>query len=279
MRIYFFGDIHGNAAALEECLRQMDDLGTDGACCLGDIAGWLPFGDRTLTRMRSLQIPSVAGNHDLLIAGAITDHPRQIDRMQATAYNAGLLSTIPGALDYLLSLPLVIEGEGYVATHHSPFHLPPVGEPPDIGDFGYLDDAALAGCLQAWRAFPKRLILSGHDHIPAVYELPDSVAAPEVKDVIVHQLAPMKSLTISLDPASRYWVKAGSVGGPYRDGVPVANSVLYDSDSHQLTLMRRSYPREPLRRELESNRFFRNIPAIRRYIQLLESVDPTFQTG
>jgi len=49
--------------------------------CLGDLVGWLPFGDRTLTRMRELDLPTVAGNHDLLVAGALTDFPEQIDRM------------------------------------------------------------------------------------------------------------------------------------------------------------------------------------------------------
>lgn len=271
MRIYFFGDIHGNAAALEACLRQMYELGVDGACCLGDIAGWLPFGDRTLIRMRSLGIPTVAGNHDLLVAGAITDHPGQMDRMQATAYNAGLLSTIPGAFDYLLSLPLTIEGEDYVATHHSPFHLPTAGESPHIGNFAYLDEAALAGCIEAWRTFPTRLILSGHDHIPAVYELPDTASPTGVEDVIVHRPPANASLTVSLNQRSRYWVKAGSVGGPYRDRVPAANSVLFDSISRELTLLRLSYPLDPLCRELRCNRFCRNIPTIRQYIQLLES--------
>lgn len=273
MRTYFFGDIHGNIAALDECLNEMEEMGAHRVYCLGDIAGWLPFGDRTFMRMRSSGIPAVAGNHDLLIAGAFTDHPGQIDRMQATAYNAALLAAVPDAFDYLLSLPLIIDEKDYVVTHHSPFHLPPDGEPPRIGNFGYLDEEHLAGCLRAWSTFPKRLIVSGHDHIPAIYELPDAASSPAVPDVIVHRPPPNRSLTIALNPASRYWVKAGSVGGPYRDGVPIANAVLYDSASGELTLLRRPFPRDGLCRELESNRFCRNIPTIKRYIQLLKSAD------
>ena len=275
MRTFFFGDIHGNVAALDECLAQMEELRADRFFCLGDIAGWLPFGDRTLDRMRSTGIPSVAGNHDLLIAGAFTDHPGQLDRMQATAYNAGLLAAVPDALDYLLSFPLVIEESDYVVTHHSPFHLPPQGKPARIENFGYLDDEHLAGCLHAWRDFPKRLIVSGHDHIPAIYELPDAVSSPALADVIVRRPPPDGSLTIALDPASRYWVKAGSIGGPYRDGVPIANAVLYDNASGELTLLRRQFPRDRLCRDLESNRFCRNIPTIRRYIDLLKSAAST----
>jgi 3',5'-cyclic AMP phosphodiesterase CpdA len=88
--------------------------------------GWLPFGDRSLRRTRALDFPTVAGNHDLLVAGLFTDHPEQLDRMQATAYNAGLLSTYPGAIDYLRSLPLVLETDDYTVVHHSPFDLPPL---------------------------------------------------------------------------------------------------------------------------------------------------------
>ena len=39
--------------------------------------------------MRSLGFPTVAGNHDLLVAGVFKDFPQQLDRIEATAYNAG----------------------------------------------------------------------------------------------------------------------------------------------------------------------------------------------
>lgn len=269
MRAYFFADIHGNSYALEACLQHLNTLKADQAYCLGDLVGWLPFGDRTLTRLRSLALPTVAGNHDLLVAGLFTDHPDQRDRMQATAYNAGLLSTVPGAADYLLSLPLLLEREDFVAVHHSPFHLPLPGTSPNIESFNYLDESALTQSLEAWRSHPKRLIFSGHDHVPAVYELPDTLNSPSLSEVIVHRPGPHESLTLQLDPHSRYWIKAGSIGGPYRDGVPVANPVLYDSKAQTVTLFRLSYPTDQLRRELASHRFSRNLPTLKRYQDLL----------
>jgi 3',5'-cyclic AMP phosphodiesterase CpdA len=269
MRTYFFGDLHGNEYALDACLQQIEELKPDGVYCLGDLVGWLPFGDRTLMRMRSLDFPTVAGNHDLLVSGLFTDHPGQQDRMQATAYNAGLLSTLPGAVDYLLGLPLFLEKEDYVVIHHSPFHLPRRGTAATIECFDYLDDAALEESLEAWKTYPKRLIFSGHDHVPAVYELPSGIDAPALEDVRVHRPGADGELTVSLNPQSRYWVKAGSVGGPYRDGVPLANSVLYDSRAETVTLFRLNYPVSALRSELASHRFIRNLPTIRKYIELL----------
>lgn len=271
MRYYFFGDIHGNAYALERCLTHLDEVGADEVYCLGDIVGWLPFGDRALERIRSLDIPTVAGNHDLLVAGLLTDHPQQLDRMQASAYNAGLLSTIVGSSDYLLGLPLSIEEERFTLTHHSPFLLPREGDAITIESFNYLDRKALAESLESWRAFPKRIILSGHDHVAAVYELPDTDDIPRLEDVIVHQPPQIEPLTVRLKPHSRYWIKAGSVGGPYRDGVVVCNSVLLDTDAAIVTLFRLPYPLRALHQELDNHRFCRNLPTIRRYIELLRN--------
>lgn len=269
MRTYFFGDVHGNSHALETCLQHMDTLTPDQVYCLGDLVGWLPFGDRTFTRIRSMDIPTVAGNHDLLVAGLFSDHPNQLDRMQATAYNAGLLSTIQGSIDYLASLPLILETEDFVAVHHSPFHLPAFGKSPNIENFNYLSNSSLSLTLEAWRSYPKRIIFSGHDHVPAVYELPDSIDFLHLTDVIVHRPQRDQSLTVPLNSHSRYWIKAGSVGGPYRDGAPLVNPVLYDSSSQTVTLFRLPFPTDELRRELAAHRFSLNLPTLRRYLDLL----------
>jgi predicted phosphodiesterase len=265
MRSYFFGDIHGNTYALERCLAHLNEVRADRVYCLGDLVGWLPFGDRSLRRMRLLNFPTVAGNHDLLVAGLFSDHPEQLDRMQATAYNAGLLSTYPGAIDYLRSLPLVIEGEDFTVVHHSPFTLPASGHAATIACFGYLHEAALRQSLEAWRCQPNRLIFSGHDHLPAVFELRENSSS----EPMVHRPSATQSLTLQLRPDARYWIKVGSVGGPYRDDCPVANSALYDSDAQTVTLFRLPYPTQFLGLELDSQPFLGRLPTIKRYRQIL----------
>lgn len=263
MRTYFFGDLHGNPDALDACLKHLQEEKADEAYCLGDLAGWLPFGDRTLERIRSTGIPTVAGNHDLLVAGAITDRPHQIDRMQATAYNAGLLSSMEGAIDYLLSLPLIIEKDDFTVVHHSPFDLPGSDFPLGIHCFDYLDDEALERAVPRWRKHPVRLIFSGHDHVPSIFELTKQA---ELK---IHRPGTVESLILPLTNGSRYWVKAGSVGGPYRDGVPIANSALYDSADGTITLYRIPYDTSRLKKSLSSHTFFRNLPTLKKYIDLL----------
>lgn len=270
MRACFFGDIHGNFHALEAFLLRLSEWKADAVYCLGDIVGWLPFGNRTLQRVRALGFPTVAGNHDLLVSGLFRDHPDQADRMQATAYNAGLLSGMEGAADYLSNLPLILEERDFSVVHHSPFALPAPGEAPTIQCFDYLDETALRDSLEAWRSFPKRLIFSGHDHVPAVYELSDSPDAPRIGEVRAFRPAGMEPLTVKIAPGRRYWVKGGSIGGPYRDGCPCANAVLYDEDAQTLTLLRIPFPRGELHRQLSANRLFGTIPTIRRYLELLE---------
>jgi predicted phosphodiesterase len=270
MSIYFFGDIHGNMFALEEVLKHLDACRADEVYCLGDLVGWLPFGDRTLQRMRSLGFPTVAGNHDLLVAGLFTDHPDQIDRMQASAFNAGLLASIPGAVEYLLSLPLILERENYIVVHHSPFLLPPAGKAPSVKSFNYLDRSQLVESLDPWHLSPNRIIFSGHDHIPAVYELPETDGSPKLKDLRIYRPAGDQPLTVDLNHRSKYWIKAGSVGGPYRDGTPAANSVLYDEENQTVTLYRIPYPVGKLSRELASHQFCSRLSVIRKYIDLLQ---------
>jgi Calcineurin-like phosphoesterase len=270
MRSYFFGDIHGNNYALERVLAHLDEVGPDRVYCLGDVVGWLPFGDRSWRRMRALNIPTVAGNHDLLVAGCFTDDPKQLDRIQATAFNAGLLATYPDAIFNLISLPLSIEGEDFTVVHHSPFDLPGPGQKPTIDCFAYLDDAALQRSVGPWRQYPKPLIFSGHDHLPAVFELADDGEM----DVASYRPTAAHSLTVPLQPHHRYWIKVGSVGGPYRDQVAVANSAIYDHDAQTVTLYRLPYPTQALHEELRSQRFLGNLATIQRYQRLLEQVSP-----
>jgi hypothetical protein len=57
-------------------------------------------------------------------------------------------------------------------------------------------------------------------------------------------------------------VKTGSVGGPYRDGVFAANSLVLDDARATLSLHRIPYDSTELKRSLSENRYFRNIRAL-----------------
>jgi predicted phosphodiesterase len=267
MRYYFFGDIHGNMNALEAILAFGARLGPDEIICLGDLVGWLPYGDQSLKRLRPLALATVAGNHDLLVTGAFDDDPAQVDRQQATACNRDLLTGIGGAMAYLESLPLSLERSDFIVVHHSPFDLPQKRAKLAIQHFGYLDNAALKRVVDQWAACPWRLIISGHDHIPAVYALPTD--GPDIGSVRIYRPSAQQDLHLRLEPGVKYWVKSGSVGGPYRDGRPWAGYTLYDSRAGRLTLGRIAYPLEPLYAALRHHPLTRQLPTLQRYVQLL----------
>ncbi|MEW6261199.1 MAG: metallophosphoesterase family protein [Thermodesulfobacteriota bacterium] len=270
MKTFFFGDIHGNIWALEAVLRHADNLHADRLVCLGDWVGWLPFGDRTYERMIRLDIPSVSGNHDLMVAGVFPDHLHQTDRMQASAYNSALLSCRYPKNEALLTLarlPLRLDYPGMTVVHHSPFSLPKDGEAPAIIHFPYLDVKTLDASLSAWTQYPVPLIVSGHDHIPAVFELRKETAgcdAPADR-LVVHQPKEEAVFTVRMREGNRYWVKTGSVGGPYRDGVFAANCLVVDDGNATLSLHRIAYDAAQLRRNLAENRYFQHIHALDGY--------------
>jgi predicted phosphodiesterase len=67
MRVALISDLHGNAIALAAVLRDIARVGVDRTVCLGDTAtlGTSPL--EVLSKLRDLQIPCIAGNHDAFL--------------------------------------------------------------------------------------------------------------------------------------------------------------------------------------------------------------------
>lgn len=265
MRHYFFGDIHGNPYALKACLREAEKLKADRLYCLGDIIGWLPWGEETLKMVLDLGIPTIAGNHELLVAGIFTDDPKNVDRIQATAYTAGVLWHRENLLSELDDFPLIIAEEDFVLVHHDPFVLPESRKELNIEHFTYLDDDKVRSIIPRWKQYSYRLIFSGHDHVPMLFELREDGSVtrhPVPLDFDIFK--------VSLETGSKYWFKAGAVGGPYRDGVAMANALLYDDDEKSVIFVRCSFDRDELFERLRSHRYFRNINTIQKYLRNLK---------
>ncbi|MDH5255924.1 MAG: metallophosphatase family protein, partial [Gammaproteobacteria bacterium] len=65
MRYALISDIHANLPALEAVLADIDARpGIDATYHLGDLVGYAPWPDATVTLLRDLGIPGVAGNYD-----------------------------------------------------------------------------------------------------------------------------------------------------------------------------------------------------------------------
>ena len=243
-----FSDIHGNRrafAAVIETVKRRQDLEW---LCLGDVVGWFFRPVECVLMLKALVDEGlvravVPGNHDLMALDVFADKPQMIDRMLATAFSAGMLAQSPEARAFLSSWKQhVLEGDSWLAAHHSPFGLPHGAEPPSAEHYGVMEQDFPAQ-LPAWARCPKPVVLTGHGHVPYVYGMPRHPRhvildapikeqrsgthfqamigdpSPCLEDVTTWRPKPDDHRTIvPVQPGWRYWVRNGTVGGPYSDG-------------------------------------------------------------
>jgi len=75
MRLAIFSDVHGNLAALEAVLADIERRGPfDAFGVAGDLCEWGPQPREVLERLRALAYPVVQGNTDYNVVQGNTDH-------------------------------------------------------------------------------------------------------------------------------------------------------------------------------------------------------------
>jgi predicted phosphodiesterase len=158
-------DIHGNSAALDAVLGDVSRRGIGAVVNLGDsLSGPLdPAG--TAERLIALDLPTVSGNHDR----TLVDRPPEAQALWEQ-WTYPLLS--PRDLDWVRSLPPMLDWNGVLLTHGSPrsdednwLH--------DRDGRGGMRERTLAEVTERAGDWPQRLILSGHTHMPRMVRLPD----------------------------------------------------------------------------------------------------------
>lgn len=112
MRFAVISDIHGNLAALESVLADIEalDPGVDRTVCAGDIVGHGAHPNEVIALLRSRDIDSVLGNYDDAVAGErvstgadyATESAREVD-YAAVRWTRQQLS--PDSISYLQGLP------------------------------------------------------------------------------------------------------------------------------------------------------------------------------
>jgi diadenosine tetraphosphatase ApaH/serine/threonine PP2A family protein phosphatase len=218
VRYAVISDVHGNLEALEAVLADIERERPDGCICLGDVVGYGPDPNDCAARVRSLDGPAVAGNHDRAAAGALDTRWFNPLARAAIDWTIGVLTQ--ETRRWLADLPERYEAPEFLGVHGSP--RDPVEE--------YILD--LPTSLAIFSAHRFSLCLVGHSHVPGVFVL-DAGGR-----VSAHPLLPGESL--SLDGASRYIVNVGSVGQP-RDGDPRAAYLLLDTGARTAVLRRLPY--------------------------------------
>lgn len=213
MKIGVISDVHSNVVALDAVLRALEDEEINVILCAGDLVGYYPFPDETVSKIRNVGAICILGNHDL---GLITETPIGFNRVakRALDWNRRLLSEENRA--FLEGLPdtfrRTIGGLDIFMAHGSPTH--------PIDEYIWEDDLNDAFLNDSFDTIPDVVIL-GHTHRPYVKILGN---------------------TMCMNP--------GSVGQP-RDGDPRASFGVIHPDSSEAELRHVEYEIDWVAKETE----------------------------
>lgn len=172
MRIALISDIHSNVHALTAVL---DDIGARGLLSrthhLGDLVGYAPYPNETVSLIRSFRIQGIAGNYDSTVATAYKHcgckyEDAAQERLSHESYAWTLKHTKDSTREELGSLPFRLDlrpagghvpGPKVVLVHGTP----------TLNTLYWHADRPDAFCSKmASTARPGDLIAFGHTHIP-----------------------------------------------------------------------------------------------------------------
>lgn len=147
MTIALISDIHGNLAALEAVLAEIDARGIDRVLCLGDMGGYYAQVDAVCDLLRARAIPALMGNHDWYLAEGVpcprsNSANRCLDHQRATMR--------ADTLAWLQGLSPSAEWDGIQLVH---------------GGWNDPLDEYLVPSRATFSALPGQVFASGHSHV------------------------------------------------------------------------------------------------------------------
>jgi diadenosine tetraphosphatase ApaH/serine/threonine PP2A family protein phosphatase len=196
-RVAVISDVHGNRHALEAVLAAVADEQPDEVWCLGDLVGYGPRPNECCAIVAAHADLCLAGNHDLVVLGALDSADFAGDAVAAALWTRGVLAE--DAREYLAGLEPSATRPGVELFHGSA--RDPVWE-------YVLSEEAASATLEATTA---PLVLVGHSHVALAIGLDG--------ERLGGGLAPAGA-EVDLG-AGRRLLNPGSVGQP-RDGDPRA---------------------------------------------------------
>lgn len=211
MRIAVLSDIHGNLEAFEAVLKDMDRTAPDAVISLGDNIGYGPDPEAVVRRMRENEIPSVLGNHEMVVA-----NPSFINW-----FNEQIQASMQITLDALSeeSVTYIRDLEEYISRWNCRFVH---GFPPRSPSL-YLFQMTENQVLQTFEFMEERICFVGHTHELRQVEYDGEAFCN----------SPLSRETVSLHPDRKYIINVGSVGQP-RDGDNRAKYVIWDEEENTL---------------------------------------------
>ena len=154
-RFGVLADVHGNLPALRAAVARLRAEGVERFLCAGDLVGYGPFPDECVEVIAGLDAVCVAGNHDLIALGRLSDERCNALARESLAWTRKRLA--PSSREYLEALPVWVELDGVVMAHGSP------DDPQRYVRDGAEAARQLATVADRWSA--ARVLVLGHTHI------------------------------------------------------------------------------------------------------------------
>jgi diadenosine tetraphosphatase ApaH/serine/threonine PP2A family protein phosphatase len=229
-RVAVISDVHANRHALEAVLAAVDAERPDELWCLGDLVGYGPRPNECCRTVAARADVCLAGNHDLVVLGALEIDDFAGDAAAAAAWTRTALDA--ESRDFLRTLAPLAERDDVALFH---------GSARDPAWEYVLGEEAARATLELTQT---PLVLVGHSHVPLeIRREGDELAGGVAGD------------GTELDLASGRWLlNPGSVGQP-RDGDPRAawlllepgrsacfNRVEYDVEATQAEMRKAGLP-------------------------------------
>jgi len=217
MQVAIVSDIHGNRQAFESVLEAIDASDCQEMWCLGDLVGYGADPDVCVELAREHAAICLAGNHDLVVTGALP--LEMFSRGAALAARWTQQTITPETHSYLEGLQPSLTDEQVGLYHASP--RDPVWE-------YVLSDLQAELCLDSQQ---HRVCLVGHSHVALSFSrFPGEPAAGQTR-------ADAEDLELA---EGEWLINPGSVGQP-RDGDPRAAWLALDLDRWQAVYHRTEY--------------------------------------
>jgi predicted phosphodiesterase len=118
MRIALLSDVHGNLPAFEAVLADVDEVGVEEIWCLGDLVGYGAQPNECIALARRRCDLCLAGNHDMVVTGAIDIADFSLDAATAAQWTREHIE--PDALEFLDQLKPRDDGREIGLYHASP---------------------------------------------------------------------------------------------------------------------------------------------------------------
>jgi len=207
MKVAVISDVHANLEALEEVLSDIECAGAESIVCLGDIFGYGPNPEESVRLIRSLSIPTVMGNHELVLV-----EPEFLDWFNEIAQESLILSEeliSKETRDWLSSLDATLIFQGALFVHGCP--------PASITE--YIFEWNDSGLESLFGQTEQKICFVGHTHTL------EAVSFDEGK--IRHWA--LKQGLFKVNGNARYIIAAGSVGQPRDGNNNNAKYIIWDS--------------------------------------------------